>query len=203
MGGFEAAVAGFSLGFSLILAIGAQNAFVLRQGLRRAYVGEVVLACAISDAALIAIGVIGFAKLADVMPVLLPWFRWGGVIFLGLYGARSFHAAWKGGEALEAAGSGGQSRAGALATCLALTWLNPHVYLDTVALVGSISTRYAPRELAFALGAMLASFTFFTMLGYGARLLAPLFARPGAWRVLDVAVGLVMWAIALGLAIGG
>ncbi|MCO6381350.1 MAG: amino acid transporter [Vannielia sp.] len=202
---FDAALAGFSLGLSLIVAIGAQNAFVLRQGLRRAFVLEVALACAISDALLIAAGVAGFATLADVMPRLLPIFRWGGAAFLIVYGARSFWAAWKGGEALEAKGNGGGgsgSRMAVLATCLALTWLNPHVYLDTVALVGSISTRYAPQELAFGIGAVIASFTFFFALAYGARLLAPLFARPGAWRVLDVVIGVVMWAIAAGLILG-
>ncbi|MBS8229266.1 LysE/ArgO family amino acid transporter, partial [Vannielia litorea] len=103
----------------------------------------------------------------------------------------------------EVGGRGGGTRLGTLATCLALTWLNPHVYLDTVALVGSISTRYAPRELAFGTGAVIASFTFFFALAYGARLLAPLFARPVAWRVLDVGIGLVMWAIAAGLVLGG
>ena len=199
----QAATAGFSLGFGLILAIGAQNAFVLRQGLRRAYVPEIALACAISDAVLIAAGVAGFAALADLMPALLPWFRWGGVAFLAVYGAQSFRAAWQGGEALDAkAGAKAQSRGAALATCLALTWLNPHVYLDTVALVGSVSTRYAPRELAFGAGAVTASFTFFFALAYGARLLAPVFARPAAWRLLDAGVGAVMWAIAARLAFG-
>ncbi len=200
---WDAAFAGLSLGLSLIVAIGAQNAFVLRQGLRRAHVLEVALACALSDAVLIAAGVAGFATLADVMPALVPWFRWGGAAFLIVYGGRSFLAAWRGGEALEAKGNGGASRSATLATCLALTWLNPHVYLDTVALVGSISTRYAPMELAFGIGAVAASFAFFFTLAYGARLLAPLFARPSSWRVLDVGIGVVMWAIAAGLILGG
>ncbi|QDC10542.1 amino acid transporter [Oceanicola sp. D3] len=206
---WDAAIAGFSLGLSLIVAIGAQNAFVLRQGLRRAFVLEVALLCALSDATLIAIGVAGFATLADVMPALLPWFRWGGVVFLLAYGARSFLAAWRGGEALEATGAASGNGAGSavsrwktLATCAALTFFNPHVYLDTVALTGSISTRYAPHELAFGVGAVIASFTFFFSLAYGARLLAPLFARPAAWRVLDVLIGAVMWAIAAGLILG-
>ncbi len=199
---WDAAIAGFSLSLGLILAIGAQNAFVLRQGLKRAYVFEVALTCALSDAVLISLGVAGFATLADVMPSLLPWFRWGGAAFLVAYGARSFWAAWRGGEALESAGNGGQTRLAALATCLALTWLNPHVYLDTLALLGSISTRYAPHELAFGAGAAIASFTFFFTLAYGARLLAPIFARPAAWRVLDVGIGVVMWVIAVGLIMG-
>ena len=200
---WDAMIAGFSLGLSLIVAIGAQNAFVLRQGLRRAFVFEVALVCGLSDALLIAAGVAGFAVLGEVMPALLPWFRWGGAAFLIVYGARSFLAAWRGGEALEAGGAGSGGRLATLATCLALTWLNPHVYLDTVALVGSVSTRYAPQEAAFGAGAVTASFTFFFALAYGARLLAPLFARPGAWRVLDAGIGVVMWAIAAGLVLGG
>lgn len=192
-----AALAGFGLGLSLILAIGAQNAFVLRQGLRRAHVLAVVLACAVSDAALIAAGVAGFGSLTTAAPWLEPAMRYGGAAFLIAYGARAFLSAWRGGGVLQA-GEGAQSLRAALATCLALTWLNPHVYLDTVVLLGSISAQY-PDRLAFAIGAMTASFVFFFSLGFGARLLAPLFARPGAWRVLDAGVGAVMWAIALKL----
>ncbi|MDD9731925.1 LysE/ArgO family amino acid transporter [Mameliella sp. AT18] len=190
----EAAIAGFALGFSLILAIGAQNAFVLRQGLRRMHVLPVVLVCAISDAALIAAGVTGFGALAEAVPGLEWAMRIFGAAFLGWYGAKTLYAAWKGGEAL-AAGEGAQSLRAAVLTCLALTWLNPHVYLDTVVLLGAVSAQYDAR-LAFALGAMTASFVFFFSLGYGARALAPIFARPRAWRVLDLVVGLTMWAIA-------
>ncbi|BBU57301.1 amino acid transporter [Mameliella alba] len=190
----EAAIAGFALGFSLILAIGAQNAFVLRQGLRRMHVLPVVLVCAISDAALIAAGVTGFGALAEAVPGLEWGMRIFGAAFLGWYGAKTLYAAWKGGEAL-AAGEGAQSLRAAVLTCLALTWLNPHVYLDTVVLLGAVSAQYDAR-LAFALGAMTASFVFFFSLGYGARALAPIFARPRAWRVLDLVVGLTMWAIA-------
>lgn len=189
-------LAGFGLGFSLILAIGAQNAFVLRQGLRRQHVFWICLACAGSDALLIAGGVLGFGALA----LALPWFetvmRFGGAAFLIWYGARSLRAAWTGGAALEAAtGQGDLPLLPVLATVFALTWLNPHVYLDTVVLLGSISAQY-PDPRLFGLGAMIASFTFFFSLGYGASLLAPLFARPRAWQVLDVLVGLTMWAIA-------
>lgn len=194
------AIAGFALGLSLILAIGAQNAFVLRQGLRQSHVLAVVLICAISDATLIAVGVAGFGRLADAAPWLEPVMRYGGAAFLIAYGARAFRAAWQGGAALQA-GEGAQSLRAALLTCLALTWLNPHVYLDTVVLLGSISAQYDDK-LAFALGAMTASFVFFFSLGFGARLLAPLFARPAAWRVLDAGVGVVMWAIALKLILG-
>lgn len=194
------ALAGFGLGLSLILAIGAQNAFVLRQGLRRAHVLAVVLTCALSDAILIAAGVAGFGTLAAAAPWLEPVMRYGGAAFLLVYGARAFRAAWRGTAALQA-GDPAQSLRAALLTCLALTWLNPHVYLDTVVLLGSISAQY-DAKLAFALGAMTASFAFFFALGFGARLLAPLFARPGAWRVLEAGVGLVMWAIAVKLLLG-
>ncbi|MFZ5965116.1 LysE/ArgO family amino acid transporter [Thalassococcus sp. BH17M4-6] len=197
----EALLAGFGLGFSLILAIGAQNAFVLRQGLARSHVFAVCLTCAVSDAILIAAGVAGFGALTQAVPGLEWGMRLFGAAFLIWYGARSLLAAWRGGESLRA-GAGAQSLSRALATCLALTWLNPHVYLDTVVLLGAVSAQYADR-LAFALGAMTASFVFFFGLGYGARLLAPVFARPGAWRVLETGVGLVMWAIAASLLLGG
>lgn len=193
----QAVLAGFGLGFSLILAIGAQNAFVLRQGLRRAHVLAVVLTCAISDAVLIAAGVAGFGALAEAVPGLELAMRYGGAAFLIWYGARALLAAWRGGAALEAGAGAGSLRA-ALLTCLALTWLNPHVYLDTVVLLGSISAQYDDR-LGFALGAMTASFVFFFSLGYGARALAPVFARPNSWRWLDAGVGCVMWAIAFKL----
>ena len=192
----QAAIAGFALGFSLILAIGAQNAFVLRQGLRRAHVFAVCLTCALSDAVLIAAGVGGFGALATMVPGVEAAMRWGGAAFLIWYGARTLWAAWRGGEVLEAAGAAdAQGLRTALLTCLALTWLNPHVYLDTVVLLGSVSAQYDARA-AFALGAASASFLFFFGLGYGARLLAPAFRRPASWRMLDLLVGLVMWTIA-------
>jgi len=190
---------GFLLGLSLIVAIGAQNAFVLRQGLRGEHVLAVCLACALSDAALIAAGVAGFGAAAKAAPWLLPAMRWGGAAFLILYALRSLRAALRGGETLTPADAARAPLGATLATCLALTWLNPHVYLDTVALLGSISTQYPGREAAFAAGAMTASFVFFFALGYGARLLRPLFARPSAWRALDGGVALVMTALAVKL----
>ncbi|SEN31833.1 L-lysine exporter family protein LysE/ArgO [Roseovarius tolerans] len=196
----QAGLAGFALGFSLILAIGAQNAFVLRQGLRREHVLAVVLVCAFSDAVLVAAGVSGFGALAELVPGLERVMRYGGAAFLLIYGARSFWAAWRGGAVLEA-GHGAGSLRRAVLTCLALTWLNPHVYLDTVVLLGTISAQYEDR-LAFGIGAVCASFVFFFALGYGARLLAPVFRRPGSWRVLDAGVGAVMWAIAANLLTG-
>src|SRR6056297_1979248 len=196
----QSALAGFALGLGLILAIGAQNAFVLRQGLRREHVLAVVLVCAVSDAVLVTVGVAGFGALAEAVPGLERVMRYGGAAFLTVYGARAFLAAWRGGEALEAGtGAGGLRRA--ILTCLALTWLNPHVYLDTVVLLGSVSAQYEDR-LGFGIGAVCASFVFFFALGYGARLLAPVFRRPVSWRVLDVGVGAVMWAIAASLLIG-
>ncbi len=197
-----AALAGFALGLSLILAIGAQNAFVLRQGLRGAHVFPVCMACALSDAALIAIGVAGFAAVAESVPELVPVIRWGGVAFLLVYGALSFRAALGPATALEPAGSGPGSLAGAMAACLALTWLNPHVYLDTVLLLGSVSTRWGDNRAAFGAGAVTASFAFFLSLGYGAGLLRPLFSNPASWRVLEVVIGCTMWGIAAKLTIG-
>lgn len=192
-------LAGFALGFSLIMAIGAQNAFVLRQGLRRQHVFWICLTCAGSDALLIGAGVAGFGALVAANPVLELAARWGGAAFLLWYGARSLRSAWTGGAALDASGEGGgPSLLPVLLTVLALTWLNPHVYLDTVVLLGSISAQY-PEPLLFGAGAALSSFTFFFLLGYGASLLAPFFAKPRAWQLLDAFVGLTMWAIALGL----
>lgn len=189
-------LSGFGLGFGLILAIGAQNAFVLRQGLRREHVLWVCLTCALSDAVLIASGVVGFGALATRWPWFEPLMRWGGAGFLFWYGALSFRAAWTGTAALRASDNGGSaSLAATVTTLLALTWLNPHVYLDTVVLVGSVSAQYDDR-FGFGAGAVSASFVFFFGLGYGARMLAPLFARPRAWQALDLGIGLTMWAIA-------
>lgn len=189
---------GFALGFSLILAIGAQNAFVLRQGLRGEHVFWVCLVCALSDAALIAAGVAGTSVLATQAPWFGDVMLFGGAAFLIWYGARSLRAASRGGAALEAMRGGPAGLTRTLATCLALTWLNPHVYLDTVVLVGSVAAQY-PDRAAFGAGAAAASVVFFFGLGYGARVLAPVFARPVAWRILDGVVGVVMWGLAVKL----
>ncbi|WP_163846906.1 LysE/ArgO family amino acid transporter [Pseudooceanicola aestuarii] len=190
--------AGFGLGLSLILAIGAQNAFVLRQGLRREHVLAVVLACALSDAVLIAAGVAGFGAVAEARPWLTDIMRYGGAAFLLAYGGLAFRRAWRGGEALEAADRAPASLARVLGVCLLLTWANPHVYLDTLVLMGAVSAKF-PDKTGFALGGVTASFVFFFSLGFGARLLEPLFRRPLAWRLLDAGVGLIMWTIALAL----
>lgn len=194
-----AALAGFGVSISLILAIGAQNAFVLRQGLKGKHVWAVVLACAVSDALLISLGVFGGAYIAKVLPSFAPMMRWAGAAFLIVYGALSLRSAWRGGHALQAAEGREQSLLQAVSVCLALTWFNPHVYLDTVLLIGAVARDYPGDERGFATGAVLASFSFFAALGYGARLLRPIFARPAAWRVLDAGTGLLMWAIAASL----
>ena len=192
-----ALIDGFALGSSLIIAIGSQNAFVLRQGLRREHVLLVVLTCAISDGFLVSAGVLGFGRLAQAVPGLEHVMRFGGAAFLALYGASNLRAAWRGGEVLEA-GPGTGSATKAFLTCMALTWLNPHVYLDTVVLLGSISSQY-DRPMMFGAGAVVASFVFFFVLGYGARILERFFRRPASWRILDLIVGLTMWVIAVKL----
>ncbi|WP_425078645.1 LysE/ArgO family amino acid transporter [Ruegeria denitrificans] len=193
-------IAGFALGFSLILAIGAQNAFILRQGLRREHVFFLCLTCAVSDAILIGAGVAGFGTLAQAAPWFETVMRYGGAAFLIWYGLRSLRSSWLGGSVMEIGNGKRTSLKAALLTVFAFTWLNPHVYLDTVVLIGSISAQYDDR-LGFALGAMTSSFVFFFSLGYGAGILSPVFARPRAWQVLDAGIGIVMLGIALKLVI--
>ena len=197
----NALIAGFLLGLSLIVAIGAQNAFVLRQGLRREHVFAVCAVCAASDAVLIAAGVAGFGVMVTAIPGLAPLMRFGGAAFLFVYALRSLWAAWHNGSALNPAEDVGKSLKTSLLTCLAFTWLNPHVYLDTLVLLGSVSTHYAGQSLWFAVGAMFASILFFFALGYGARLLKPLFSSPHAWRFLDGIMGLTMLGLATKLVV--
>ena len=195
----DAVLAGFVTALSLIAAIGAQNAFVLRQGIRQEHVLPVVLTCALSDALLIAVGVAGFGTLAALAPWITTAMLYAGAVFLLVYGALRFRAALRGGEALKPAAGATTALRTTLATCLVLTWANPHVYLDTVVLLGAISAQYAPHAVAFGAGAVSGSFAFFSVLGFGARLLAPLFANPRTWVVLEVIVGCTMWAIAAAL----
>nr|WP_205708859.1 LysE family transporter [Kineococcus siccus] len=184
---------------SLIVAIGSQNAFVLRQGLRRQRVGAVVVVCVLSDVALIAAGVAGAGAVVREHPAVLLAVRVAGAAFLVVYGVLAARRALAP-HALEEGGDPGPASLGAaVATALALTWLNPHVYLDTVVLLGSIAQSHPGRQWWFAAGAAVASTVWFTALGYGAALLRPLFARPGAWRVLDVGIALVMFALAASL----
>lgn len=196
---FSAALSGFLLGASLIIAIGAQNAFILRQGLLREHVFILSLICALSDALLITAGVAGLGTLIAQSPKLISFVTVGGAAFLFWYAAvaflRAFHP-----EVLTAANSGNGNLKVAIGTVLALTFLNPHVYLDTVVLLGGLSARFEGKDrAAYGAGAALASFAWFFGLGYGARLLQPIFARPAAWRVLDILIGLVMAGIALSL----
>ena len=202
MGSPAAAGQGFVLGLSLIVAIGAQNAFVLRQGLLRQHVLAVCLVCAVSDAVLIAAGVAGFGVLVVHYPALPRVMTWLGAAFLTFYGFSRLRAAWRP-QALHPAEGPAPSLRRAVLACLAFTWLNPHVYLDTVVLLGGLAARFTSFDrLLFALGAMTASFAFFIALGYGARFHAPQFERPAAWRWLDLGVGLTMWALALALVLG-
>ncbi|HCQ66899.1 MAG TPA: amino acid transporter [Rhodobacteraceae bacterium] len=198
-----AALTGFVTGLSLILAIGAQNAFVLRQGLLRQHVFPLALFCAASDAVLIAAGVAGFGALTAYWPGLPLVMSLAGAAFLVVYGLTRLAAAWRGGHAIEN-GAGAQSLRRTLAIAAAFTWLNPHVYLDTLGLVGAVSTGFAPGSdrLAFGIGATGASFVFFFGLGYGARLIAPVMRSAFAWRFLDAGIGVTMLAIAAKLVLG-
>ncbi len=235
-----AALTGFFTSLSLILAIGAQNAFVLRQGLMREHVFAVCLFCAVSDAVLITAGVLGFGALTERAPWLPEFMSIGGALFLSVYGAMRFRAAWRGDGQLATEVHGSKAGTGApgdgrgdreevglrvrkiafgaalrrrlilwalsplgrtIAVAAALTWLNPHVYLDTLSLIGAVSTGFEPpaEKTAFGIAAATASFVFFFSLGHGARHLAPVMRRPRAWRILDALIGVTMWAIAAGL----
>jgi L-lysine exporter family protein LysE/ArgO len=197
-----AALTGLVTGLSLIVAIGAQNAFVLRQGLARQHVGVVVAICAAADVALIVAGVAGIGRIVERAPAALDVVRWLGVAFLTWYGVSSLLRA-RHAESLEASQERALTRRGAAARAAALTFLNPHVYLDTVLLLGSLAAHEGPTgRWWFALGACVASVAWFTGLGYGARLLSPLLRKRRAWQVLDVLIGLTMLAIAAGLALG-
>lgn len=196
----SAGLSGFLLGASLIVAIGAQNAFILRQGLIRSHVFVLCLICALSDALLIAVGVAGLGTLVARSPLLISGVTLAGAVFLAGYAGLAFRRAWRP-AALVAGAPQGLALRPAIATCLAFTFLNPHVYLDTVVLLGSLSAAHqGTARLAYGAGAALSSFVWFFALGYGARYLAPLFARPAAWRVLDALIGLVMSLLALSLA---
>jgi len=199
---FSIYVTGLMMGLSLIVAIGAQNAFILRQGLRNEHVFAVCLACAVSDAALIVLGVTSLQQIARFMPWLDPVMRYGGAAFLVWYGARSLYSALRSSATLTAAEARTASFRQTLMTCLALTWLNPHVYLDTVVLLGTISTRYPGQQTSFAAGAVTGSFLFFFSLGYGATWLRPIFSKPSSWRMLETLVAFTMWVIAFKL-LGG
>lgn len=190
---------GFLTGLSLIVAIGAQNAFVIRQGLTRSHVFLVVAICAVADAALIALGIAGLGAAISGLPWLLEVIRWFGVAYLSWFGFKSARAAFKN-ESLDAAGAAEQSRIKVVSTVLALTLLNPHVYLDTVILVGSIGNQFGENKWFFAFGAMLASFVWFTSVGYGAKAASSLMSKPIFWRILDTVIAVIMFGIAITLA---
>jgi L-lysine exporter family protein LysE/ArgO len=187
---------GLFLGLGLIVAIGAQNAFVLRQGLRREHVASVVAFCAVADAVLITAGVFGMAQALGDRPMLARGLALGGAVFLAVYGWRALQRARRISALDVTASSPTLSRGAALAQAAAFTLLNPHVYLDALLLVGSIGAQQpAALQGWFAAGASAASLLWFSALGFGARWLAPWFARPRAWQVLDALIGVTMWVL--------
>ncbi|WP_426269804.1 LysE/ArgO family amino acid transporter [Dyella kyungheensis] len=191
-------LAGLAAGAGLIIAIGAQNAFVLRQGLQRHFIGSVVAVCILADVGLILLGVAGMGLAVKQHPSLLEWLCYVGAAFLAVYGMLALRRAWQGESGLQPVGNAALSRGRVVLACLAFTLLNPHVYLDTVVLLGSLSTHYAGNaRWFFAAGASTASVLWFLSLGYGARLLLPVFRSPLAWRVFDVAVAVFMLTLAV------
>ena len=211
-------LAGLGLGFSLIIAIGAQNLFVLRQGLRREHVFVVAAICATSDALLIALGVSGIGLVLQAVPWLVDVVRWAGAAFLVVYGLLAARRAWRGSDQgldVESAPVSAAEGAGVTAprpatatrtralpvvlTCLALTWLNPHVYLDTVFLLGTVASTHAEQRWLFAAGAMAASVIWFFGLAFGARYLGRWLSTPRAWRILDAVIAVVMIGLGVSL----
>lgn len=194
-----AAASGLGFGLSLIVAIGAQNAFVLRQGLRREHVLTVVAICAVSDAVLIVAGIAGLGSVLELAPWLADVMRIGGAAFLLTYAVIAARRAWRPSAVAVDLDGTGAALWPAVTTALALTWLNPHVYLDTVILLGSVAASHGDARWWFGAGATAGSVVWFTSLGYGARLLRPLFVRPAAWRVLDALIAVIMTLIAASL----
>jgi L-lysine exporter family protein LysE/ArgO len=193
---------GFATGLSLIVAIGSQNAFVLRMGLLRQHVLPIVLFCALSDAVLILAGIGGAGALLRGNETLLTVTKYGGAAFLACYGLLALRRALRGGQ-MQLQNSTPTTLGAALAACFAFTFLNPHVYLDTMVLLGSIANqREAPGQWVFGAGASVGSLLWFSALGFGARLLVPVFQTVTAWRVLDACIALVMFALALSLVLG-
>jgi L-lysine exporter family protein LysE/ArgO len=201
-----AAAAGLGTGLSLIVAIGAQNAFVLRQGIRRQHVPAIVGICALSDAVLVVLGVAGLGALVRGFPGVITGVTWIGATFLVGYGLLAARRAMRPGRLVEGPGVPGAdsgSLSSSVLSCLGFTWLNPHVYLDTVLLLGSAAVAYGPARWMFALGAATGSMLWFSGLGFGARLLRPVFARPGAWRTLDLLIAATMLTMGAGLVLRG
>ena len=196
---FAPFIAGFFLGASLIIAIGAQNAFVLKLGIQKRHVFAVVMTCALSDAILIILGVAGFGTVVQSSPNILTVVTIFGAIFLTIYGVLAMMRAFNPGR-LQASNETQTSLTAAVITVLSLTFLNPHVYLDTVVLLGGISAQYAGSDrVLFGAGATIASFVWFFGLGFGARLLEPVFAKPRSWQILEFFIAIIMWSIAIKL----
>lgn len=200
---FAIFIKGMALGASLIIAIGLQNAFILRQGIKNRHIFTCALTASLIDVLLIGAGISGFGYIIEQYPDLIKWVTWGGAAFLFVYGLKSFISAWKPDQMTGDRAKGMMKQDSAkevVLIILGISLLNPHVYLDTVVLIGGLSASYG--ELGkywFGGGAMAASFVWFFALGYGARLLTPLFAKPRAWQILDILIGFVMWGIAISL----
>ncbi|CCO24916.1 LysE/ArgO family amino acid transporter [Maridesulfovibrio hydrothermalis] len=191
---------GFATGAGLIIAIGAQNAFVLTHSIRKNHHLIICLVCAICDTVLITLGILGTGELVASNPMLLKPAAWGGTAFLTWYGFMAFKSAIKGGK-LESTESTVTGVRPIILLTLAITLLNPHVYIDTVVMLGSISAQYSgDARYLFGFGAVSASFVWFFTLGIGGCALAPLFRKPNTWRILDTVIGLTMWLIAINLA---
>lgn len=189
---------GLAVGLSLIIAIGAQNAFILKQGLKKQHVFWVCLVCAFSDSMLIILGVSGFSTILLHYPQIILFAKWGGALFLFFYGFQHLVQALKKQSGIQLDAESDSNLVQILLICLALTWLNPHVYLDTVILLGSISMQFE-QPVYFAFGAVSASWLFFFALGYGAQMMTPIFASAKAWQILDGGIALVMWGVAISL----
>jgi L-lysine exporter family protein LysE/ArgO len=190
---------GFLLGLSLIVAIGAQNAFVIRQGLTKQHVLLVVSICALADALLIALGIAGLGAVISSMPAVLEVIRWFGVVYLSWFTVKSFRAAFAN-QTMDAAGGNSVSRSKIVATVLGFTFLNPHVYLDTVIFIGSIGNQFQENRWFFGAGAMLASLVWFFAIGFGARSLSRFMSRPVFWKILDLTIAVIMATLAILLA---
>jgi len=197
----ESFLSGLLLGWSLILAIGPQNAFVLRQGLLGQHVLAVVLFCSLSDALLITIGIAGLSWFVSDFAEQHSGLLFGlAAVWLSIYGVQRLRDAWRGASGMQAAAGSNQALSATLGTAALLTFGNPHVYLDTVVLLGTLSLQYVgTAKLAFGLGAVMASLTFFSLLALGARALSPLMETTRSWRIIDTLIAGVMFALAFGL----
>lgn len=200
---FSSTATGLGAGLALIVAIGAQNAFVLRQGIRGEHVGQVVLICMLSDIVLIAAGILGIGAVITAAPVIVVAIRLAGAAFLLAYGVLAAKRALKPGVLTADGQQGSLGLKAALITAVTLTWLNPHVYLDTVLLLGTLANQHGDLRWWFGIGAALGSVLWFGALGFGARFLRPVFAKPGAWRVLDALIALVMLFLGAKMALSG